>query len=299
MPNENQKKPTMAEALGTRMDETKVQTPTEKIKDAEKALAELNPVKRLAKATKEAVEDAMLESLPEEINDLTGKELEKFQQSGKKITNPAEVEPEQTENEIVHQALLEEQTEQVILSQEPPQRVSPSEKSSETTPTQPEIVTTSSLPGKEKQVIPALSIDLLHATENSTPASPEPPVEEKKNDEIDLSLRRLKVYITSGEYSVTWVQLHITSISSFPRVLPTPTIWDIPNDYDVAKLVYGVVLQPGFIDTVWPYLRLLLGSSKDNVNWAAGVLTTIALFEAIKLLPNTNKSAEEYKGVSE
>lgn len=258
MPNKDQKKPTMAEALGKRMDEkeTTVSNPT------------------------------ILGSLDQSpIENLTGKELEEFQQSGTTVTNPAEVEQEQTEDEIVHQALLEEQSEQAILSQDPPQIVSPSEKSSGTIPTQPEIVTTSSPPAKEKQVIPALNIDLLHATENSTPESVEPPM--KKKDEIDLPLRRLKVYITSGEYSVTWVQLHITSISSFPRVLPTPTIWDIPNDYDVAKLVYGVVLQPGFIATVWPYLRLLLGSSKDNVNWAAGVLTTIALFEAIKLLPYT------------
>ena len=236
MPNKNQKKPTMAEALGTRMNEkeTTISNPT----------------------------------IP------------------KKPT--AEVEPEQTEDEIVRQALLEDQSEQAILSQEPLQGVSPSGKSSETIPTQQGIVIMSSHPEKEKQIIPASNIDRLHGTENSTPASAEPH-QKKKNDEIDLPLRRLKVYITSGEYSVTWVQLHITSISSFPRVLPTPTIWDIPNDYDVAKLVYGVVLQPGFIDTVWPYLRLLLGSSKDNVNWAAGVLTTIALFQAIQLLPHIIK----------
>ena len=261
---EDQKKPTMAEALGTRMDEkeTTISNPT-------------IPKKPLG-----------------------------------------EVEQEQTEDEIVHQALLEEQTEQAILSREPPQIVSPSGKSSDTIPTQPEIVTTSSHPEKVKHVIPASSIDLLHATENSTPEFPEPLTEEILNKTIggfldkypnggvldliaiappikDPNLRRLIEYIHSGEYSITWVQLHITSISSFPRVLPTPTIWDIPNDYDVAKLVYEVVLQPGFIETVWPYLRLLLGSSKDNVNWAAGVLTTIALFEAIKLLPYANKSAEE------
>ncbi len=110
-------------------------------------------------------------------------------------------------------------------------------------------------------------------------------MEEKKNDEIDLPLKKLIDYIQSNEYSQTWIQLHVTSISSYPRVLPTPTIWDVPNDFNIAQLIYEVVLQPGFVENTWPYLRLLLGNSKDNTTWAAGILTTLALFEVIKTLP--------------
>lgn len=241
---------------------------------------------------------------------------------------------EQTEDEIVEQALVEASAETGMLSQEPPQVVpiakqarkkieaaseerTQSAKSlspAETLPVQPKTMTSTGSPLKKEQpIIPALNIDRLHATDASTPESPDPPTEEKikrmpdhhdikcadqpdppitqvEPDEIlgrgeDKELTRLVDYVHSGEYSAAWVQLHISSISSFPSVLPTPTLWDIPNDMDIAGLVYQVVLTAGFVENNWPHLRLIMGSSRDNVDWSAAVLTTFALFQAIQLLP--------------
>ena len=102
---------------------------------------------------------------------------------------------------------------------------------------------------------------------------------------IDDDLLRLISFIDSGEYSETWVTMHISSISSFPRVLPSPTMWAVPSRINMGAIVYKLVLEPGFVENMWPHLSLVLGSCRDNISWCAAVLTTAALFEAIKLLP--------------
>lgn len=115
----------------------------------------------------------------------------------------------------------------------------------------------------------------------------------KAGGDVEPGLRKLLEYVHGNEYSSAWVQLHITSISSYPNVMPSPTLWDVPNDVDIAKLVYTVAVSPGYVETTWPYLRLLLGSSRDNVEWAVSVYTTLCLFETVKLLPLVDKNKDE------
>lgn len=110
----------------------------------------------------------------------------------------------------------------------------------------------------------------------------------------DINLRRLIEFVHSNDYSLAWVQLHITSISSIPKVFPSPTLWDVPNDVDIAALVYQIVLTAGFVENTWPYLRLIMGTSRDNVDWTVAVLTTCALFQALQLLPYTVNKAKEH-----
>jgi len=105
-------------------------------------------------------------------------------------------------------------------------------------------------------------------------------------DPDDINLRRLKDYLNGEEFTPSWVMMHLAQITSNPKITPRISLWDKPNEIDVVvKGVYNVMMSPGFVDNTWPYLKVVMGSSRDNVVWCANVLTTIALFETIKILP--------------
>ena len=53
----------------------------------------------------------------------------------------------------------------------------------------------------------------------------------------------------------------------------------------VAEIVYRIVTTPGFLENAYPSLCIVMNESIDNEVWSARILTTIALFEAIKVLP--------------
>ena len=229
--------------------------------------------------------------------------------------------PDQIQDEILTQAMCEASLEERIQNGllegnltelptpkppiQPPQTPTTTE-----TPLTPELNVTVS-PETMTGEIPASSIDPQPAIPNSTPVSPEVPpqkskaeiierVEQIKDDAAskigygnecgpfnDSNLRRLKEYIAGPEYEINRVMYQLSSLCSIPQVIPSMTLWDIQKGVDFPKLVFELVKTPGFIDNVWPYLKLLLGASKDNTVWAASVLTTIATFEAIKVLPFT------------
>jgi len=101
-----------------------------------------------------------------------------------------------------------------------------------------------------------------------------------------INLRRLIEYVHSSEFSTDWVRMHHCWISRVPSVIPRLTTWDLPNNVDVYKIIYETILMPGYIETCWPSLKLVMNTSIDNVEWTAGVLTTIALFDVIRMLTN-------------
>jgi hypothetical protein len=88
------------------------------------------------------------------------------------------------------------------------------------------------------------------------------------------------------EYDINWVRLHLTNLGRIPNVIPVQTIWNVPASLDIPKLIYDNVLSLGYVENVWPCLCVVMGSSIDNVLWSAGVLTTIALFDTIRMLPS-------------
>ena len=100
-----------------------------------------------------------------------------------------------------------------------------------------------------------------------------------------INLRRLIEYVHSSEFSTDWVRMHHCWISRVPSVIPRLTTWDLPNNVDVYKIIYETILMPGYIETCWPSLKLVMNTSIDNVEWTAGVLTTIALFDVIWMIP--------------
>lgn len=294
MSNKEQKKLSMAEALGKRMDEKETTVPQPIIPKK----PEIPPVEDLTED--EIVEQALAEAKTETI--MLNQETPQEEQSPSiKSLKPVETIPMQTEK--------------VTSTNNPPAKEQPITPASSIDHLH---ATENSTPGLVELLAGIKAEKIIDDIDNT--------IEEKEREiyhvgeptpgldtlgggikiqhtfsagiagaeqEQDLNLRRLVEYIHSNEYSEAWVQLHISSISSFPRVLPTPTLWDVPSSVDMAALVYQVVLTSGFVENIWPYLRLIMGLSKDNVNWTAAVLTTCALFQALPLLPYVIKEGKD------
>ena len=70
----------------------------------------------------------------------------------------------------------------------------------------------------------------------------------------------------------------------FPPI-PAPNRWNIPNDINVIKLVWEQTQTEGFINEIWPSVRMMLQDDTCNFQWAAQVATVLAFFNIIKVLP--------------
>jgi hypothetical protein len=68
-------------------------------------------------------------------------------------------------------------------------------------------------------------------------------------------------------------------------VTPSTTTWDFKDRANVPELVLNVLKAPGYIEGIWPSLSVVMGSNKGNAAWSAGIATTIAFFDVIRLLP--------------
>jgi hypothetical protein len=141
---------------------------------------------------------------------------------------------------------------------------------------------TSNPPDPEPQTTPASKDENQPATETFTPASQE-------QTGADHNLRRLQDFIAGPEFNVNWVRLSLTNTARIPNVIPSPTLWAIPANLDVAQRIHDVLVSPGYVESVWPALRLVMGNSIDNVYWTAGVLSTFGLFDVVRLLPGELK----------
>jgi len=100
-------------------------------------------------------------------------------------------------------------------------------------------------------------------------------------------LTAIKSFVKSTGFNVNWVQMHLTSLCAMPRVLPSITLWDIPNkNMNIAEFVYQLLMTDNYIDEIWPILKILLGTSIGNESWTVAVATTVALFDCLKVLPH-------------
>jgi len=173
----------------------------------------------------------------------------------------------------VEQALAEAKVEQMTMNLEEP----------------PILSSTKPLPKKEIPTTPASNIDSQPATPPSIPAYPPQGgialTLPTKNDVVfDKNLQRLKEYVRGEEFSINWVRLHLSNLGRIPNVIPVMNLWDVSASLDIPKAVHDVVLTEGYLDNIWPSLSMVMGSSKDNLRWTAGVLTTMGLFDTIRML---------------
>ena len=100
----------------------------------------------------------------------------------------------------------------------------------------------------------------------------------------DKDLRRLIEYVNSSVFNVNWVRMHLVHVVQNPTVVPSFTLWDGVSTDRVSRIVYDTIRMRGYVENTWPSLRMVMGTSRDNIEWAANVLCTIALFDVIRIL---------------
>jgi hypothetical protein len=135
-------------------------------------------------------------------------------------------------------------------------------------------------------IIPVSKTENLPVIETSSPEHVDQTVPQKECEKEPITLRRIREYILSEQFNVRSVYIHLAQVSSNDCVVPRISLWQKPREMEkVAEIVHRIVTTPGFLENAYPSLCIVMGNSIDNEVWSARILTTIALFEAIKVLP--------------
>ena len=124
------------------------------------------------------------------------------------------------------------------------------------------------------------------------PSSPESPVETiDKHPEIfkppaeDVELLALRKYIFEDGFVVATVAFHIVTLCAEPMTTPSTTTWDFADRAMIPEMVFALLNQPGYLEGIWPSLKIVMSSNKGNSAWCAGIATTLAFFDVIRTLP--------------
>lgn len=146
-----------------------------------------------------------------------------------------------------------------------------------------------------KSSIPVSKPDLQPATETSSPASPveksEPaqtfPPQALKNIQPveDIELTALRKYILEDGFVLATVSFHIASLCAEPLTTPSTTTWDFKDRAMIPDMVLALLNQPGYLEGIFPSLKIIMGSNIGNTAWCAGISTTLAFFDVIRTLP--------------
>ncbi len=147
-------------------------------------------------------------------------------------------------------------------------------------------------------------------TENSSPESPPqniekiaeelPPLNEEdkmlaqQKEEMgkelltpaeDKEFTALRNHIMDAGFVAAGVAFHIRYLCSEPMTTPSTTTWDFKDRAVIPEMVFTLLRQPGYLEGIWPSLKVVMGSNIRNDIWCAGIATTIAFFDVIRTLP--------------
>jgi len=67
--------------------------------------------------------------------------------------------------------------------------------------------------------------------------------------------------------------------------IPVPYLWVIPPTLDLAQLVWQQTQTDAFLEEMWPSIKMMMGDNILNTDWTAQVLTMLAFFRVIQILP--------------
>ena len=101
----------------------------------------------------------------------------------------------------------------------------------------------------------------------------------------DVELTALRKFIMSTGVVLSTVAYHIVSLCSQPMMVPSTTTWDFKDRANVPDMVFALLKQPGYIEGIWPALKVVMGTNIGNETWTAGIATTLAFFDTVKMLP--------------
>lgn len=203
--------------------------------------------------------------------------------------NPSEIPDEPSPSEMLSLEELNRRTEARLQETWPEEPTIPVSKPD----LQPVTKTSSqeSPPQEIKGVLPPDSFDAAHAENcQKVPTVSSVQDEIKKHSELfkpaeDVELTALKKYIREDGFVLSTVAFHIVTLCAQPLVTPSTTTWDFAERAEIPAMVLALLNQPGYLDGIWPSLRIVMGSNKGNQAWCAGIATTIAFFDVVRTLP--------------
>ncbi len=114
------------------------------------------------------------------------------------------------------------------------------------------------------------------------------PAEEK-------DLTALKAYILDNGFVVATVAMHIRMLCTSAMTTPSTTDWDFEDRAHIPDLVFALLHQPGYIEGIWPSLKVVMSDNRANPAWTAGISMTIAFFDVIRTLPMLKELKNEEK----
>ncbi len=101
----------------------------------------------------------------------------------------------------------------------------------------------------------------------------------------DIELTALRKFIMSTGFVLSTVAYHIVSLCSQPMMIPSTITWDFKDRANVPDMVFALLKQPGYIEGIWPALKVVMGTNIGNETWTAGIATTLAFFDTVRMLP--------------
>ena len=101
----------------------------------------------------------------------------------------------------------------------------------------------------------------------------------------DIHLTALRDYIMGTGFVASGVAFHIVALCSQPMTTPTTTTWDFKDRASIPDMVFALLKQSGYIEGIWPSLKVVMADNKGNAAWTAGIATTMAFFDVIRTLP--------------
>lgn len=113
-----------------------------------------------------------------------------------------------------------------------------------------------------------------------------PPVE-------DIELTNLKKYILEDGFVLATVAFHIAALCAEPLTAPSTTTWDYKDRAMIPDMVLALLNQPGYLEGIWPSLKIVMGTNIGNTAWCSGISTTIAFFDTIRVLPAVKELSNE------
>ena len=111
----------------------------------------------------------------------------------------------------------------------------------------------------------------------------------------DIEFVALKKYIREDGFVLATVAFHIVSLCAQPMTTPSTTTWDFKDRAMIPDMVLALLNQPGYLEGIWPSLKIVMGSNKGNAAWCAGIATTIAFFDVVRTLPAIKELSNEEK----
>ena len=105
----------------------------------------------------------------------------------------------------------------------------------------------------------------------------------KPAEEPELAV--IRDYILSNGFNVAMVAMHLSVLCAQPTVVPSTTTWAMPHWERIPDMVYKTLTTPGFLENIYPALKVVMGSNIGNTAWSSEIAITFAFFGIIQTLP--------------